>query len=218
MIRTNSVKLTTLPDAIAYRRKSSSGGPAIVIIRPDKEQPGIATISKTSGEPIVATNTPAETYPADAFAEAIELTAGLPYRKQGKPKMPVASVVEPVEEEPEEVEPEVEVIVDGEDYQRIVDAYTDKSGKLSYDLMNKDMVQFAHKSDMVTRMIGAGEDEEAIIQYVLATKFQNASGNKDLDDDQVQKIAQLIDDVYPRGAFKDLKAKIRDMLGAAKRA
>ena len=87
MIRTNSVKLTSLPSAIAYRRKGASGDAAIVIVRADEPQPGIATISKTSGEPILAANTPAA-YPAEAFAEAIALTAGMPYRKLGKPAAP----------------------------------------------------------------------------------------------------------------------------------
>ena len=88
MIRTNSVTLTGIPSAIAYRRKAKAGGSAIVIVRADSTQPGIATISKTSGEAIVSDNTPAELFPAEAFAEAIELTAGLPYRKQGKPAAP----------------------------------------------------------------------------------------------------------------------------------
>jgi len=216
MIRTNSVQLTCLPGAIAYRRKSASGGPAIVVLLPDVEQPGIATISKTSGEAIPAANNPEGTYPAAAFAEAIELTAGMPYHRQGKPAAPQAPEPEP-DPEPEELEGEVEVIVDGADYERIVDAYTDKSGRLSYDLMNKEMVQFAHKSDMVSRMIAAGEDEDAIVRYVVATKFQNASGNKDLTDEQVALIAELIDEVSPRGAFKELRSKVRSMLGEAKR-
>lgn len=213
MIRTNSVKLTTIPDAIAYRRKSPSGGPAIVVLRPGVEQPGIATVSKTSGEAIPTDNTSLELFPIEAFAEAITLTSGLPYRKQGKPAAPVATP----EPEPED-EPEVEVIVDGDDYQRVIDAYTDKDGRISYDLMNKDMIQFAHKSEMVSRMIGAGEDEDAIVRYIVAVKFQNASGNKDLTDDQVAVMAELIDEVSPRGAFKELRSKVRSMLGEAKRA
>ena len=91
MIRTNSVTLTALPEAIAYRRKLPSGGSAIVIVRGDMTQPGIAGISKSTGEPIIAANTPKDTYPAEAFQEAIELTAGMPYRKQGKPAAPEAA-------------------------------------------------------------------------------------------------------------------------------
>lgn len=220
MIRTNSVSLTTLPSAIAYRRKGASGDSALVILRADATQPGIATISKTSGKPIVAAHIPADLYPEEAFEEAIELTAGLPYRKQGKPAAPKASedveldVAEDVEEEP--VAEEVVVVVDSDEYQRLLDTYTTKEGKLSYDLMNKEMIQFAHKSEMVARMVAAGDPEEAILTYIVGTKFRNATGNHELDDEQVAALAALIDEVSPRGAFRELKRRIRAMLGEAK--
>ena len=221
MIRTNSVTLTTLPAAIAYRRKAAAGGSALVIVRADETQPGIATISKTSGEPIVAANTPAGAYPTEAFAEAMELTAGMPYRKQGKPGAPgLMPKDEPVELEPQDAEAEeqAEVVIDSAEYQKVLDAYTNKDGKFSYDLMNKEMIQFAHKSEMVSRMIGAGESDDAILNYVIATKLANASGNKDLSSEQIALMASLIDEISPKGAFKELKAKIRSMKRDAKRA
>lgn len=217
MIRTNSVTLSSLPSAIAYRRKAPSGGSALVIVRAETPQPGIATISKTSGKPILAANTSAELYPEEAFEEALTLTAGMPYRKQGKPAAPQATeaaVEEAIEDEP--IEEEIEVVIDSVEYQRLLDAYTTKEGKLSYDLMNKEMIQFAHKSEMVARMVAAGEPEEAIITYVVGTKFRNATGNKELTDEQVAAMAELIDEVSPRGAFKELKRTIRSMLGKAK--
>lgn len=224
MIRTNSVTLNTVPNAIAYRRKSPSGGAAIVIIRADEPQPGIAAISKTSGAPIIMANTPTEPYPTEAFEEAIELTFGMPYRKQGKPAAPQITTPIPDDlpsnvpaNDGELTEKDAEVIVDSEEYQRLVEAYTDKKGRLSYDLMNKEMIQFAHRSEMVARMVGAGELEETIIDYIVGTKFRNATGNKDLTDEQVAAMAELIDEVSPKGAFKELKAKIRSMLAEAKR-
>ena len=114
MIRTSSVKLTTLP-AVAYREKLAKGGSGIVIVRSDATQPGIASLSKTSGEPIPSANTSADLYPVEAFKEAMELTAGMPYRKQGKPKPVLIEV-------PEEEVPEVEVVVDSSEYQAVVDA------------------------------------------------------------------------------------------------
>ena len=218
MIRTNSVTLTTLPAAIAYRRKAMSGGSALVIVRADEPQPGIATISKTSGEPIISANTPAGAYPPEAFQEALELTAGMPYRKQGKPGAPGLVPTETEEVAPEDpVEEQQEVVIDSDEYERVLDAYTDKGGKFSYDLMNKEMIQFAHKSEMVGRMVGAGESEETILSYIIGTKFRNITGNKDLTDEQVGLMAELIDEISPKGAFKELKAKVRSMLGEAKR-
>ena len=74
MIRTSSVKLTTIP-ATAYRTKTRSSGVGIVIVRKDQTQPGIASISRKTGEAIPTHNTPEKYYPKEAFAEAIELTA-----------------------------------------------------------------------------------------------------------------------------------------------
>ncbi len=217
MIRTNSVTLTTLP-AVAYRQKFASGGSGVVIVRSDATQPGIASISKTSGEAIVSANTPRDLYPQEAFDEAIALTAGMPYRKQGKPK---PLFVEAVAEEAPVVEdepiPEVEVVIDSAEYQRIVDAYTDKDGRLSYALLNKELIQFAHGSEMVGRMLAAGESEDAIRLYIVGTKFRNVTGNKDLTDEQVLKMAELLDEVSPKGVFKELNAKLRKQLAERKR-
>ena len=209
MIRTSSVKLTTLP-AVAYREKLAKGGSGIVIVRSDATQPGIASISKTSGEPIPSANTSADLYPVEAFKEAMELTAGMPYRKQGKPKPVLIEV-------PEEEVPEVEVVVDSSEYQAVVDAYTDKNGKLSYALLNKDLIQFVHRSSVARRMIAAGEPEEAIRAYAVGAKFRTITGNGDLTDEQALKMAELLDEVSPKGVFKELNAEIRAKLGKGKK-
>ena len=209
MIRTSSVKLTTLP-AVAYREKLAKGGSGIVIVRSAATQPGIASISKTSGEPIPSANTSADLYPVEAFKEAMELTAGMPYRKQGKPKPVLIEV-------PEEEVPEIEVVVDSSEYQAVVDAYTDKSGKLSYALLNKDLIQFVHRSSVARRMIAAGESEEAIRAYAVGAKFRTITGNGDLTDGQALKMAELLDEVSPKGVFKELNAEIRAKLGKGKK-
>ena len=49
-------------------------------------------------------------------------------------------------------------------------------------------------------------------------RFGGPSLNKDLTDEQVALMAALIDEISPKGAFKELKAKVRSMLGEAKRA
>ena len=70
MIRTSTVQLTTI-SAVAYRQKLVSGGAGITIWGYNVRQPGLASISKTSGEAIPTANTPLEYYPPEAFAEAI---------------------------------------------------------------------------------------------------------------------------------------------------
>ena len=98
MVRTNVVPLSVIK-AIAYRQKLPAGGSGIVIIREDSAQPGIASISKTSGEPIPTATTPKKLFPPEAFREAIALTARLPYKKQGVVKLKGETA--PIEAEPE---------------------------------------------------------------------------------------------------------------------
>lgn len=216
MIRTNSVPITRIPNAIAYRIKMASGDAGIVIIRGDEPQPGTATISRSTGEPIVSSNTPGEAYPKEAFAEAIELTQGMPYRKQGKPAAPeMAPLGDDGHEEAEEELPE-EVVVNSDDYNKVVDAYTDKRGRLSYELLNRDLIQLAHKSEVVAKMVSDGEGEEAIRRHVVGTRIRGLTGNRNLTDAQVDAIASLLDEVSAKGAFKELNSKIRNMLGKAK--
>ncbi|MBP3893620.1 MAG: hypothetical protein J6D34_06200 [Atopobiaceae bacterium] len=223
MIRTNSVKLTVIP-ALAYRQKLSAGDASLVVLRADSTQPGTALISKTSGDPIVSANTPADLFPVEAFAEAMTLTAGLPYHKQGKPKLVAQDLtdepeVDLIEDAPEEDEAPQQVVnvIDSDEYLAIVKAYTDKNGKFSYDHINKEMIQFAHSSEMVGRMLAAGDSEETIRMFIVGTKFRNISGNKDLTDEEVLAIAALLDEVSPKGVFKDLNKELRTMMGAAKR-
>lgn len=219
MIRTNSVQLASIPNAIAYRRKLQAVDVAVVIIRGDEPQPGVATISKSTGGAIIAANTPAEAYPEAAFDEAIELTAGMPYRKQGKPAAPVmeADVADDDATEAKEIDAAAEVIIDGQDYAKVLDAYTDKKGRLSYELLNKDLIQLAHRSEHVGRMVADGEGEDAIWLHVVGTRFRAVTGNRNLTDEEVIGIASLLDEVSPKGAFKELNAEIRKTLAKAKR-
>ena len=207
MVRTDVVNLTTL-QATAYRQKLVSGGSGIVILRSDSSQPGIASISKTSGEPILTANTPKDKYPAEAFREAIELTVGLPYRKR---KAPTAVNLPAEEKETPEIK-EIEVIVNSAEYQKIVDAYTDKKGKLSYALLNKDMIKFAHSSSVARSMVEEKASVDDICLYVVGTKFRGITKNRKLSDEQVLKMVDLLDEVSPKGVLTEFKEELRKSL------
>lgn len=56
MIRTNVVKLETM-QAFAYRQKLKAGDLCIVIVKPDVQQPGMAGVSRKTGEPVLTKNT-----------------------------------------------------------------------------------------------------------------------------------------------------------------
>ena len=212
MIRTNVVSLTTIK-GIAYRQKLLSGGSGIVILREDSAQPGIASISKTSGEAIPTANTSKKLFPQEAFKEAITLTAGLPYRKQGKVQLKGESLPE---ETVSEEEREEEAVVDSAEYGKIVEKYTDKNGKLSYELLNKDMIKFAYASSKVRKMVGDGKSTEDIRLYVVGTKFRNITGNPELTDAQVLKMVEFLDEVSPKGVFKQFNDELRKMKAGKK--
>ena len=212
MIRTNVVNLTSIK-GIAYRQKLPSGGSGIVILREKAKQPGIASISKTSGEAIPTANTSKRLYPKKAFAEAMALTAGLPYKKQGKVQMNDISLPEePVTEEPVKEE----VVVDSEEYGKIVEKYLDKDGKLSYELLNKDMIKFAHSSSIVRKMVQEGGSVEDIRLYAVGTKFRSITGNSSLTDAQVLVMVELLDEVSPKGVFKEFNDALWKMKAGKK--
>ena len=212
MIRTKVVNLSKIK-GIAYRQKLTSGGSGIVIIREGVAQPGIASISKKSGEAILTANTPKDVYPQEVFQEAMALTAGLPYKKLGKVQLNEESVAE--EPVTEELAAE-EVVVDSEEYAKIVEKYTDKNGKLSYDLINKDMIKFAYSSSIVRKMVEDGESDESIRLYIAGAKFRSITGNHELTDAQVLKIVELLDEVSPKGVFKEFNDELRKMKAGKK--
>lgn len=207
MIRTNVVELTSIK-GIAYRQKLPSGGSGIVILREGAAQPGIASISKTSGEAIPSDNTSKRLYPKKAFKEAMELTAGLPYKKQGKVKLKGKSLPEApaARDKKEEV-----VVVDSAEYGKLVEKYTDKNGKLSYELLNKDMIKFAHSSSIARKMVKEGRSVEEIRLYAAGTKFRGITGNSELTEAQILKMVELLDEVSPKGVFKVFNDELRKM-------
>ena len=144
------------------------------------------------------------------------LTTGMPYKKQGTAVVKGQALSVQDEAVPEEPVPE-EAVVDSADYQKIVDKYTDKDGKLSYTLLNKDMIRFAHSSSVVRKMIADGESVEAIRLYTVGAKYRSITGNHNLTDDQVQKITDLLDEVSPKGVYREFNEEIRKSLKAAKK-
>ncbi len=211
MIRTVVVALTVIP-GFAYRKRLSIGGSGIVILRPGTAQPGLAGISRTTGEPVLSENTPTALFPIEAFREAAELTRGLPYRNLTGVKL----VLDQPAEAPEVVEdslPEEAAAVSSEEYNAVVRKYTDSEGRLSYDLLNRDLIRFAHRSSTVRAMASAGEGVDAIRLYITGTKFRSITKNNNLTDAQILRISALLDEAYPRGVFQELNKELRRMIG-----
>lgn len=215
IVRTKLVELSTLA-AVAYRQKLFDGS-GVVILRYGTPQPGLASISRTTGEPVPAANTNLETYPVDAFREALELTRGLPYSRRGKVRLLEDSSADAGANESLESSDEDLSVVDSAEYQSIVDAYTTHKGELSYSLMNKDFIQFATSSKVVADMISSMATLEDIREHVMKAKFETLTGNSRLTSHQVKSIVGLLDDVSPKSAFRDFEDELRKMLSQAKK-
>jgi len=209
MLRTKAVKLTVIP-AMAFRVKLPDG-PSITIQRADTRQPGIASISKTSGDPIISSNTDLKAYPPEAFKEAMILTNGLPYKRQKGIKVDKAMFKNKKEEVIEEI------TFEQIDLQKIIETYSDKTGKFSYDLLNKDLIRFAKRSTVVKDMIAENRSSAKIRDYIVCHKFRNISENHDLSEKQVKKMTEHLDEIYGKGIYKELNSEIRKMLAANKK-
>ncbi len=218
MIRTKLVELSTI-EAVAYRRKLGSGNSGVVIMRYDTAQPGLASLNKRSGEPDPAANADPALFPVEAFKEALELTSGTPYANRGairlsEPSAADAQAMEDSHAVPDT--PEEEATVRSSEYEAIVKAYTNKKGELSYDLLNKDFIQFAKSNRFVADMIAQRASVDDIVDHIVLAKSQSITGNSSLSPAQTRQIVAMLDDVSPRHVFRELKEEIRRMLGANK--
>lgn len=224
VIRTRLVELSTL-EAVAYRQKLRGGQSGVVILRPDTAQPGLALLNHQSGQPDPAANTPADLYPLEAFQEALELTSGLPYSSRGPvrspaavPGAPAVAVSEPsaapeLAEEPSSVDL---ATVNSADYQAIVKAYTNKKGEISYELLNKALIQAARSNPYVSELVAGGASEAEIRAHVVKANFEAVTGNRAISPAEVEAILELLDAVSPRAVLRDLNDELRRILAEAR--
>lgn len=217
VIRTRLVELSSL-EAVAYRQKLRGGQVGVVILRQDTAQPGLALLNRQSGTPDPAHNTPADLYPLEAFQEALELTSGLPYSSRGPVRSPAAVAGEadaPVPSElTDEAPAEAVATVNSGDYAAIVKAYTNKKGELSYELLNKALIQAARSNPFVATMVAEGASLEEIRDHVVKANFEAVTGNRALSSAEVQRIVELLDEVSPRSVLRELNEDLRKMLAA----
>lgn len=206
MIRTKIVELSTI-EAAAYRQKLKDGKSGVVILRYDTSQPGLASVDRRTGTPEPSANTNLETFPIAAFEEAIELTSGMPYSRRGAVKLSGNPEAVESDESPEEL-----AIVDSAEYEAIVKAYTNKKGELTYQLLNKDFIQFAKSSKIVADMVASRASVDEIRDYVVRIKLGILTDNRELTLAQTQRIVEMLDEVSPRYVFRELNDEIIRML------
>ena len=228
VIRTRLVELSSL-EAVAYRQKLRGGQAGVVILRQDSAQQGLALLNRNSGQADLAAHTPSDLFPQEAFDEALELTAGLPYSSRGPVRSPAAVAGSAVAEAAvtatattaapspldEDHTPEELATVNSADYAAIVKAYTNKKGEISYDLLNKALIQAARSNPYVAEMVGRKATLEEIRDHVVKANFEAVTGNRSLSLAEVHRIMELLDEVSPRSVLRDFNDDLRKLLGGA---
>jgi hypothetical protein len=215
IIRTKAVELTTIP-AIAYKQKLTSGGAGIKILLIDSDHTAVCTIDKRTGNMIPYGNFDESLFPLEAFDEAFELTRGLPYSARGTIKLSQTQVNldDVVEASPED---QIDMTLSHE-YKTLVERYSDEKGKLNYALMNKDFIQFAAKSKVVSDMVSRKLSQDEILNFVVKNRASIISNQKEqLDDVSVSLLIETLDEIDPRSTFKELKAYINRLLSRNRR-
>ncbi|MBR0229789.1 MAG: hypothetical protein IJL94_00190, partial [Erysipelotrichaceae bacterium] len=148
----------------------------------------------------------------EAFQEAFKLTAGMQLRRQGSLKVTKSMFAS---EKPAK-EPEV-ISMNEAAYAAILNHYTDKNGKLSYDMINKEMIRFAHSSSIVRNMIAENKPLGQIREYIVFNKFRNIADNQDLSEGELKLIIESLNEADPKGVFKELNEEIKKLLAKNKK-
>ena len=214
IIRTKVVELSILP-AVAYKLKLKNGGSGIKMHRTDRDASVFAEVDKRTGGIVHDKSVDFSLFPEEAFDEAIEMLAGLPYSARGKVKI----MIDDKTDENEVKESEVAAVtaacmVASDEFAAIVDRYSDESGKLNYTLMNKQFIQFAASSKAVSDLVAKKASESEILLFVLKNRAAFLAGKRDhINDEEAASLREALDEINPRSAFKELSLHIRRMLG-----
>ena len=216
MIRTATVRLSSI-SGLAYLQKLPSGGAGLAIMTADDR--AAYTINKRDGKAVPYGTVNTAVFTGAAVDEALALTRGLPYKRLGV----VTRVYDDshCDESPAELEigddqPSIDVVASKE-YEGFIMEYTDRNGKFSYLVMNRDLMKFADGSKVVNKMAASGDDDDDIVRYIVRSKAVSLAGTKSMKDDFLTAFIDTFDSMNTRSAFKELKAHIRTKKRKAKR-
>ena len=212
IIRTKAIELSVIP-AMAYKVKLPAGGSGIKLLRLDADASAAMTVDKRTGDLLPYGKIDSALFPVEAFDEAAELTRGLPFSARGNIKVNVDAYKETeAAEEPEE-QKEIVCMLESDEYKAIIDRYSDEKGRLNYALMNKDFIQFASKSKVISDMVASKAQLDDIVLFIVKSRATFISGKKEsLDDKHTAALIETLDEIDPRSAFKELKSYIKRCL------
>ena len=208
MIRTDSVKLTTI-EGVAYKQKILNGGGTAGLTVITKTDKAVVTIDKRTGDYVPYGKVDTEIFKNEVFDEAFSMTRSLPLKKQNSIKN-VDLEFEVILNDDAENEIEIgenEVLASVE-YIDFLQAYTNKKDKFDFKLMNKDLIQFAAKSNSVAKMKDEKRPLDEILVYVVSQKLNTITKGKRTED-FVKKFIEVMDAMETRSAFKELKSSLK---------
>jgi len=215
MVRTQIVKLKSM-DVIAYKVKLPAGGAGLTLA--NESGNATFTINKRSGEflPYRLENifSLSDDCIAEALKEALTATRSMPFGLRGPVAYKKDKAIEEMDcagesEATKDVTGDEKFVVLSGAYKAILDKYTDKKGKFSYTLMNKDMIQFASRSKIVSDMITAKIDSEQIVVHIVNNRVTELKKGLKLAEGFTCELVEILDDMETRSAFKELRKWIR---------
>lgn len=66
-------------------------------------------------------------------------------------------------------------------------------------------------------MVAEKKSAAAIRNYIISHKIKNITGNEKLTSKELKKMVELLDEVSPKGVYKELNSEIRKMIGSDKK-
>ena len=215
MIRTEAIKMTSIK-GLAFKQKLQAGGAGLTIMTPDDK--AVYTINKRDGACVPFGKVNGDVFMQAAIDEALELTKGLPYRRLGAITKVYADDrcdEGSVDLETDDDKVEIDVIASAE-YREFIAQYTDKNGKFSYQLMNKELMQFAAKSSVVSKKLAEKEAVAGIVRYIVKSKAADLARNRGMDENMLTAFIDTFDSMNTRSAFKELNAYLRGKMSRKK--
>ena len=108
---------------------------------------------------------------------------------------------------------EIMNIKESDEYIAITGMYNDDSGKLNCQLMNKQFIQFASGSKVVSEMVGNRASVDEILMFILKNRAAHLAGKREfLSDEELTALMEALEELGTRGAFKDLKLHLRKQM------
>ena len=71
------------------------------------------------------------------------------------------------------------------DYQAIVKAYTNKKGEISYELLNRALIQAARSNPYMAELVARSASEAQIRDHVVKANFEAVTGNRAISQAEV---------------------------------